>query len=43
MSRKISITQRPLKFGGQGHTTDIAKYFVPAAAIKAFIPPGVSF
>ena len=43
MSRKISITRRPLKIGAQAHTTDIAKYFVPAAAIKAFIPPSVSF
>jgi S1-C subfamily serine protease len=43
MSRKISITQLPVKLGAPPHTTDIAKYFVPAAAIKAFIPPSVSF
>jgi S1-C subfamily serine protease len=43
MSRKISITQQPLKIGAPGRTTDIAKYFVPAAAIKAFIPQSVSF
>jgi S1-C subfamily serine protease len=43
MSRKISISQRPLKIGAPAHTTDIAKYFVPAAAIKAFIPQSVSF
>ena len=43
ISRKISITRRPSRFGGQAHTTDIAKYFVPAATIKAFIPPGISF
>jgi S1-C subfamily serine protease len=43
MSRKISITQLPLKIGAQARTTDIAKYFVPSAAIEAFIPQGVSF
>jgi hypothetical protein len=43
ISRKISIVQRPLKLGAPSHTTDIAKYFVPAAEIKAFIPPNVSF
>lgn len=43
MSRKISIIRPPLKLGGQARTTDIAKYFVPATAIKAFIPPSVSF
>jgi hypothetical protein len=43
MSRKISISQQPLKFGGPVRTIDIAKYFVPAAAIKAFIPQNVSF
>jgi hypothetical protein len=43
MSRKISITQQPLKIGAQPRTTDIAKYFVPAAAIKAFIPKSVTF
>jgi S1-C subfamily serine protease len=43
MSRKISITQQPLKIGAPARSTDIAKYFVPAAAIKAFVPPSVSF
>ena len=43
ISRKISVTRRPLKIGAPSHTTDIAKYFVPAAAIKDFIPQGVSF
>ncbi len=43
VSRKISITQLPLKLGAPAHTTDIAKYFVPAAEIKAFIPQSVSF
>jgi hypothetical protein len=43
ISRKISIVQRPLKLGAPARTTDIAKYFVPAAEIKAFIPPNVSF
>jgi hypothetical protein len=43
MSRKISITPPPLKIGAPARTIDIAKYFVPAAAIKAFIPQNVSF
>jgi S1-C subfamily serine protease len=43
MSRKLSVTQQPLKMGGPARTVDIAKYFVPAAAIKAFIPQSVSF
>ncbi len=43
MSRKISITRQPLKIGALARTTDIAKYFVPAATIKAFIPQSVSF
>jgi S1-C subfamily serine protease len=43
ISRKISIAQQPLKIGAPGRTTDIAKYFVPAAEIKAFIPQSVSF
>ncbi len=43
MSRKISITRQPLKIGAPARTTDIAKYFVPAAVIKAFIPRSVSF
>jgi len=43
MSRKISIIQQPLKMGAPARTIDIAKYFVPSAAIKAFIPENVSF
>jgi S1-C subfamily serine protease len=43
ISRKISITPRPFKIGEPARTIDIAKYFVPAAAIKAFIPQSVSF
>jgi hypothetical protein len=43
VSRKISVSQQPLKIGAPARTIDIAKYFVPAAAIKAFMPEGVSF
>ena len=43
ISRKISIFQHPLKLGAPARTKDIAKYFVPAAQIKAFIPQSVSF
>jgi len=43
MSRKISVARQPLKIGAPSRTTDIAKYFVPAATIKAFIPQSVSF
>jgi S1-C subfamily serine protease len=43
VSRKLSIVQRPLEFGAPARTTDIAKYFVPAAQIKGFIPENVSF
>lgn len=44
ISRKISVGQRRAGLGpSQVHTVDIAKYFVPASIIKAFIPPDVSF
>ncbi len=43
VSRKISIVQRPLTPGATDHSTDIAKYFVPAAQIRAFLPSNVSF
>jgi hypothetical protein len=44
ISRKISVGQRPAKLGGPvAATRDIAKYFVPAPVIKAFIPPGVTY
>ena len=44
MSRKISVVQRPMRPGAPaGSTKDIAKYFVPAPEIKAFIPPDVRY
>jgi len=44
VSRKISVVQRGGKMGSQANTSrDIAKYFVPAPAIKSFIPPGVTY
>src|ERR1700728_3004215 len=43
MSRKISVSTTPFKVGVPVRTVDIAKYFVPAAQIKAFIPQNVSF
>jgi hypothetical protein len=44
ISRKISVVQQELKLGTPVRTTrDIAKYFVPASVIKAFIPERVSF
>ncbi len=43
ISRKISVTRKPLKLGAPPTTTDIAKYFVPAATIKAFSPRSPSF
>jgi S1-C subfamily serine protease len=43
MSRKLSVTSRSLIGGAPARTTDIGKYFVPAAQIKAFIPSNVSF
>ena len=43
MSRKLSVSFHPLIAGAPARTTDIAKYFVPVAQIKAFIPQNVSF
>jgi len=44
ISRKISVVQRSLRLGMPvAATKDIAKYFVPASAIKAFIPPDVTY
>ena len=44
ISRKISVVQQESKLVGPVRTTrDIAKYFVPAPVIKAFIPQNVSF
>lgn len=38
MSRKISVARRDAVGSRQG-VKDIAKYFVPAATIAAFLPP----
>jgi hypothetical protein len=43
MSRKISVGLPGNRVGAPERTMDIAKYFVPASDIKAFIPEGVSF
>jgi hypothetical protein len=44
ISRKISVGQRAARFGAPVTATiDIAKYFVPASVIKAFIPPGATY
>lgn len=43
VSRKLSIVQRPSRLGLPTRATDIAKYFVPAAEIRAFLPRNVSF
>ena len=43
ISRKISIFQHSLTSGAPARATDIAKYFVPAAEIRAFIPENISF
>jgi S1-C subfamily serine protease len=43
ISRKISVSSAPFKVGAPARTIDIAKYFVPAAQIKAFIPKIASF
>ena len=44
ISRKISVSLHSARFGGPvAATKDIAKYFVPASEIKAFIPPGVTY
>jgi hypothetical protein len=42
MSRKISQT-RTQNGSGKTETRDIAKYFVPASAIREFIPAGTTF
>jgi hypothetical protein len=42
ISRKISVESHG-NLGAPARTVDIAKYFVPASDIKAFIPDGVSF
>jgi hypothetical protein len=44
ISRKISVVQQGSRFGAPvSATRDIAKYFVPAPVIRAFIPPGVTY
>ena len=43
ISRKISVARRSAGLGTPVQSVDIAKYFVPASAIKAFIPSSVSF
>ncbi len=43
MSRKISVGRRGAGLGTLVHAVDIAKYFVPARQIRAFIPPHVAF
>jgi len=44
ISRKISVGQHQARFGAPVTTTrDIAKYFVPAPVIKAFIPADVTY
>jgi len=43
ISRKISVGQQPFKIGAPARVIDIAKYFVPVAQIKAFIPQNASF
>jgi hypothetical protein len=44
ISRKISVGGPPARLGAPlAATRDIAKYFVPAPVIKAFIPPGVTY
>jgi hypothetical protein len=43
ISRKISVRLAGDASGAQPQTVDIAKYFVPAASIRAFIPPQASF
>ena len=43
ISRKLSVILKGNPLGAPARTVDIAKYFVPASDIKAFIPDGVSF
>lgn len=42
ISRKITVF-RSTKLGGPPEARDIAKYFVPAAVIRQFIPPGAVY
>ena len=43
ISRKITVSQAGAHLGSPDRTIDIAKYFVPAKDIRAFIPTGISF
>lgn len=43
VSRKISIGAPRLSFGAKPIMHDIAKYFVPASEIRAFLPSDVSY
>lgn len=43
ISRKITVGPAGARLGAPVRTQDIAKYFVPATDIHAFIPAGVSF
>ena len=43
ISRKITVAQYRPPLGTPAVNRDIAKYFVPARDIKAFIPEGVSY
>jgi hypothetical protein len=43
ISRKLSVTLPGNRLGAPARTEDIAKYFVPAGDIKAFVPDGVQF
>jgi Trypsin-like peptidase domain len=43
ISRKISVARIGTPLGAPALTRDIAKYFVPARDIRAFIPQGVSY
>jgi hypothetical protein len=44
VSRKLSIAEHGVRLGAPFTATrDIAKYFVPAPEIKAFIPADVTY
>ena len=43
ISRKISITRRGVLPGEKSETQDIAKYFVPASDIRAFLPKDLEY
>jgi len=43
ISRKISVTRRGALPGEKSETQDIAKYFVPASDIRAFLPKHLEY